>query len=71
MARKLVGYCKVTFLQGMAEVYPADGLTRDDQAIPDWLKSPFLGEQKLVTKPQFSDMGLSISDCILGLLSCF
>lgn len=30
------GYCKVTFLQGMAGVYQANYLTRADQAIPDW-----------------------------------
>lgn len=34
---KQVGYCKVTFLQGMAGVYQVDYLTNADQAIADHL----------------------------------
>lgn len=30
-----VGYCKVSFLQGMAGVYQANYLTSAEQAIPD------------------------------------
>lgn len=37
----------------------------------DWLKIPFLGEPETIIKSQLGDLGLSISDCILGLLSCF
>ena len=31
----------------MAGVYQPDYLTSADQAVPDWLKIPFLGEPKL------------------------
>ena len=35
------------------------------------IETPFLGEAETVNKSQFGDMGLSISDTIWGLLSCF
>ena len=35
--RKWVGYCKTTFLPGLAGVSQADDLTNADQTIPDWL----------------------------------
>lgn len=45
------------------------------QLLIDWFKIPFLGEAKTVMKlsikSQFGDMGLSGSDSILDLLSCF
>ena len=40
--KKWVGYCKVTFLQGMAGVYQEDYLSTADQVISDWFKIPFL-----------------------------
>lgn len=42
--KKWVGYCKVTFLLGMAEVYKADYLISANRAVPDWFKIIFLGE---------------------------
>ena len=52
-----------------AGVYEANYLTSADQAISDWLKTPFLREPKLC-KFQFGNVGLSISDSILSLLVC-
>lgn len=34
-AKKWVSYCKVTFHQGMAEVYQTDDLSNANQVIPD------------------------------------
>ena len=40
-----------------------------EQLIPDWLKIPSLEEAETISiRSQFSDMELSISDSILGLL---
>lgn len=52
-----------------AGVYGANYLTSADQAISDWLKTPFLREPKLC-KFQFDSIELSISDSILSLLVC-
>ena len=43
--QKTVDYCKITFREGRAGVYPADYLTSAGQEIPDWFKIPLLGEQ--------------------------
>ena len=53
----------------MTGVSHVDYLTSADQAISDWLKTPFLREPKLC-KFQFGNVGLSISDSILSLLVC-
>ena len=52
-----------------AGVHQADDVSSADQAIPDWLKVPFMREQELC-KFQFGNVGLSISDSILSLLVC-
>ena len=33
--KKWVGYCKITFLPGLAGVSQADDLTNTDQTVPD------------------------------------
>ena len=58
----------------MARVHQADDQISAGQVISefliDWFKIPFLGNLKLI-KSWFGDMELSISNSILGLLSCF
>ena len=44
--------------------------TSVDQGIPDQFKTPFWESQPVI-KSYFGDMRLSISDSILGVLSCF
>ena len=58
------------FPLGHGRVCQAKHLTSANQAIPDWFKIPLLGESKLIMS-WFGDVGLSISDSILGLLSGF
>lgn len=41
-------------------------MTSADEAIPDWVKFPLLGEQKIVIKFPFGDTGFIISGSILG-----
>lgn len=51
MARNLVGYCKVTFLQGIAGMNQADGLTSVDQVTPDCLvEESISGRAETITK---------------------
>ena len=58
-----------SFRGWQGSVRQADDLTSVDQMI-DWFKTLFLGEAETVIelgiKPQFGNMGLSISDSILG-----
>ena len=58
---------------GGASIRPMTSLvlTRWFLMISDWFNPPFLGETKTVIESQFDDMGLSVSDSICGLLSCF
>ena len=67
-AKKWIGYHKITFLQGTAEVYQADYLTSADEVIPG-LRFHFWESGNC--NKVFGDMGLSISDSMLDLLSCF
>ena len=69
LGKKEVGDCKIIFLCGRALFHQAVYLTSTDQVIPDWFKSPFLGEDSIsVIKSQFGDGGLSISNSILDVL---
>ena len=44
---KRVGYCKITFFSGLAEVYQADYLmVLIRRLLSHWFKIPFLGELK-------------------------
>lgn len=52
----------------MIGVHQADDLASAGQEIPDWSSIPLLGEVETL-KSWFSDMGLGISDSVLGLSS--
>ena len=60
------------FLWGMAGVCQAYHLTSTDQEISERLVEASISRKaKIVTKPWFGDVGLSISGSILGLFSYF
>lgn len=55
----------------MAGVYQADYVTSADQVIPEGLAEECISERaETLVKSQYEDTELSISNSILGVLSC-